>query len=171
MKRAATGPGAAHQVDLQYAVGRAEVPAASSLRRWAVTVLEREEAAPGNLAIRVVDREEARTLNHQWRGRDRATNVLSFPGDNLPGLPWRPWGDIVLCKPVILAEAEEQDKPPRAHWAHMVVHGTLHLLGHDHQQDEEARIMEDRERQILAGFGFADPYAPRPSSADAKGKP
>lgn len=160
-----------HQVDLQYAVHRHGVPHANSLRGWALAVLREEGAASGALVIRVVDQQEGRTLNQQWRGRDRATNVLSFPGESVPGLPWRPWGDLVLCKPVIAAEAREQGKPPRAHWAHMVVHGTLHLLGYDHQQEQEAEIMEERERQILASFGLADPYAPRQSSGDAEDKP
>ena len=130
------------------------VPAPSSLREWALAALG---PVSGELTIRIVDEAEGRTLNHRYRGKDYATNVLSFPYDgetlDVPVL-----GDLVLCAPVVEREAGEQGKDPRNHWAHLVVHGCLHLLGYDHQTDREAREMEDRERAILATFGIPDPY-------------
>ncbi|HKY92416.1 MAG TPA: rRNA maturation RNase YbeY [Nevskiaceae bacterium] len=130
------------------------VPAPSSLREWALAALG---PVSGELTIRIVDEDEGRTLNHRYRGKDYATNVLSFPYDgetlDVPIL-----GDLVLCAPVVGREAVEQGKDPRNHWAHLVVHGCLHLLGYDHQTDREAREMEDRERAILATFAIPDPY-------------
>jgi probable rRNA maturation factor len=112
------------------------------------------------LAIRIVGKRESRRLNAHWRGKDYATNVLSFPVEGLsPVVRPRPLGDLVICAPVVAAEASEQGKTQAAHWAHMVVHGVLHLLGHDHEQDAEAVSMERLERRILAGLGFPDPYA------------
>jgi probable rRNA maturation factor len=130
------------------------VPAPSSLREWALAALG---PVSGELTIRIVDEAEGRDLNKRYRGKDYATNVLSFPYDgetlDVPVL-----GDLVLCAPVVEREAGEQGKEPRNHWAHLVVHGCLHLLGYDHQADREAREMEDRERAILATFGIPDPY-------------
>jgi probable rRNA maturation factor len=112
------------------------------------------------LAIRLVGKRESRRLNAHWRGKDYATNVLSFPVEGLPPvIRPRPLGDLVICAPVVAAEALEQGKTQSAHWAHMVVHGVLHLLGHDHEQDAEAVRMERLERRILARLGFPDPYA------------
>lgn len=112
----------------------------------------------GELTIRIVDEEESRALNRDYRGRDRPTNVLSFPLDAPPGVPLRILGDLVICAPVVAREAREQGKPEEAHWAHLVVHGVLHLRGHDHQRPEEARRMEAEEVRILAELGFGDPY-------------
>lgn len=130
------------------------IPAPSSLREWALGALG---SASGELTIRIVDEAEGRELNRRYRGKDYATNVLSFPYDgetlDVPVL-----GDLVLCAPVVEREAVEQSKDPKSHWAHLVVHGCLHLLGYDHQDDRDARTMEDRERAILATFGFPDPY-------------
>lgn len=137
---------------VQRAVPPRGIPSAQSLRRFAEAA-----GAEGALCLRLVDAEESRALNHRFRGRDKATNVLSFPAPSpLPDLPQL--GDIVLCAPVIAREACEQGKMARAHWAHMVVHGVLHLRGHDHQDDAEAATMEALERRILAKLGFADPY-------------
>ena len=97
---------------------------------------------------------EARRLNRDFRGKDYATNVLTFVYGDTPLA-----GDIVICAPVVAREAREQGKAVAAHWAHLVVHGLLHLQGHDHERDDEARRMERREKRILAGLGFADPYA------------
>jgi probable rRNA maturation factor len=146
------------QLDYQVAAARREdAPSKSQVARWAELALqgEREQA---ELAVRVVDKEEARALNLQYRGKDYATNVLSFPAE-LPefiGLPLL--GDIVICAPVVEAEAVEQGKAAQAHWAHMIVHGVLHLLGYDHEQQQQAELMEERERGILAQLGFNDPY-------------
>ncbi|WP_420428214.1 rRNA maturation RNase YbeY [Algiphilus sp.] len=139
-------------IAVQRAVPPRGIPSARSLRCFAEAA-----GARGALCLRVVDAEESRALNHQFRGRDKPTNVLSFPAASpLPELPQL--GDIVLCAPVIQLEAEVQGKAPRAHWAHMVVHGVLHLRGYDHQNSDEAEAMEALERGILAKLGFADPY-------------
>lgn len=122
--------------------------------RRAVQVL-RERA---ELTVRVVDASEGRELNLRWRGRDYATNVLSFPAEDLAEIAPDLLGDIVLCAPVVVAEAAEQGKPVMAHWAHLTVHGVLHLLGFDHEDDAAAALMEEHERAILAGMGIADPY-------------
>ena len=128
----------------------AHIPSDSLLRRWARAALER----PATVTLRIVAAAEARRLNRQFRGKDYATNVLTFvyDGDALAG-------DVVLCAPVVAREAKEQGKPIAAHWAHLVVHGLLHLQGHDHEKPREAGRMEGRERRILAALGFGDPYA------------
>ena len=115
---------------------------------------------PASLTVRVVGASEGRLLNRRWRGKDKTTNVLSFPAGDLPQAPDEalPLGDIVICAPVIRREALEQVKSVTAHWAHMVIHGTLHLLGHDHEDARDAAVMEQKERQLMAGLGFADPY-------------
>ena len=152
-------------VDLQSSV-RSALPAAARFTTWARAAAgARGEGA--EVAVRVVGLAEGRKLNLVWRGRDYATNVLSFPVPvGVPPVPGtarrrtRPLGDIVLCAPVVAREAARQGKPPLAHWAHLVVHGCLHLLGHDHERAIDARRMERRERRVLAALGFSDPYAP-----------
>ncbi len=104
---------------------------------------------------------EGRHLNRQWRSKDKPTNVLSFPLEDALAAAVdasAPLGDIVICAPVIRREAKEQSKAADAHWAHMVVHGTLHLLGYDHEVDRDATVMERLEVRLLAGLGFPDPY-------------
>lgn len=135
----------------------AGVPGPRVLRRWANAAAGR--AGHGaQVCLRVVGPTEARRLNRDWRGRDYATNVLSFPAGEV-GVPGpRPLGDIVLCASVVAREAREQGKPLAAHWAHLVVHGVLHLLGHDHEADGEARRMERREIAVLRALGFPNPY-------------
>lgn len=110
------------------------------------------------VTVRLVDEAESRELNHTYRGKDKPTNVLSFPFEAPPGLELPLLGDLVICRQVVEAEAVEQGKPLMAHWAHMVVHGSLHLLGYDHIEDEEAEEMEQLERDIMQELGFADPY-------------
>ncbi len=152
-------------VDLQSSV-RSALPAAARFTTWARAAAgARGEGA--EVAVRVVGLAEGRRLNLVWRGRDYATNVLSFPVPvGAPPAPGtvrrrtRPLGDIVLCAPVVAREAARQGKPPLAHWAHLVVHGCLHLLGHDHERTIDARRMERRERRVLAALGFPDPYPP-----------
>lgn len=147
-------------LDVEYTVPDAGLPDRDDFHAWAVAALPSEMVQERSieLALRIVAPEESRELNHQWRDRDRPTNVLSFPGEDMPGLPWRHLGDLVICAEVVAREAREQNKEVEAHWAHMVVHGVLHLLGHDHEIDVEAEAMEDLERRILAELGYSDPY-------------
>jgi probable rRNA maturation factor len=130
---------------------RARVPPAARLRRWARSAL----TGRAEVTIRVVGETEGRTLNRDYRGRDYATNVLSFPYGVSAGVLR---GDIVLCAPVVAREAREQGKPLDAHYAHLTVHGVLHLRGYRHGRSDEARRMETRERTILRRLGYADPY-------------
>ena len=150
-------------VAISYAVPRAGLPAAVSFRRWLAAALH-GRIREADLAIRIVGSKEGRALNRHYRGKDHATNVLSFPADiadgvKLPkGVKLPLLGDLVLCAPVIAREAKEQKKPLAAHYAHLTVHGALHLLGWDHQDAREAECMELLEREILAGLGIDDPY-------------
>jgi probable rRNA maturation factor len=130
---------------VQYAVARRGVPGSAALRKWA-----RSASPAGPLTVRIVGAREARALNRRYRRRDRATNVLSFP--------YGPEGDLVLCHPVVAREARAQGKTVRAHYAHLVVHGVLHLRGYAHDDKASARRMEAREVRILRRLGFADPY-------------
>ena len=148
-------------VAVGYAAPRAGVPAAVSFRKWVAAALE-GRIREADLAIRIVDEKEGRALNHHYRGKDYATNVLSFPAELPEGLPKGVklplLGDLVLCAPVVASEAQEQRKPLGAHYAHLTVHGCLHLLGWDHEDAQEAEAMEQLEREILAGLGLPDPY-------------
>jgi len=145
-----------------YAVPRKGLPSAVSFRKWAAAALA-GRIRDADLAIRLVDSDEGRALNRHYRGKDYATNVLSFPADLPEGLPpgirMPLLGDLVICAPVVAREAREQGKSPAAHYAHLTVHGTLHLLGWDHEDSREADAMEQLEREILAGLGIDDPYA------------
>jgi len=146
------------RIDVSYGLPRAGLPAAGTLRAYAEAALagRRED---GELSVRIVDTDEGRALNRDYRDKDYATNVLSFPAELPPGVPVPILGDLVLCAPVIAREAEEQGKPLKHHYAHMLVHGVLHLLGHDHMDEDEAEAMEAIEREVLAGLGIPDPYA------------
>jgi len=145
-------------VAVEFACAREDLPAAEELRGWARAALA-AAGAPAALDIRVVDEPEGTELNRRYRHREGATNVLSFPFEAPPGAASDLLGDLAICAPVVRREATEQGKSVVAHLAHMVVHGTLHLLGFDHQQEREAQEMEQREREILATLGFPDPYA------------
>ena len=148
-------------VSVHYALPRAGIPAAVSFRKWVAAALE-NRIREADLAVRIVGTKEGRALNRHYRGKDYATNVLSFPAELPEGLPAGVrlplLGDLVLCAPVIAREAREQKKPLAAHYAHMTVHGTLHLLGWDHEDACDAECMEKLERQILAELGIDDPY-------------
>jgi probable rRNA maturation factor len=142
---------------------RGWAPSARRIGAWAAGALGRRGAGKV-LAVRVVGAREGLRLNERFRGKARPTNVLSFParapqlppGAAEPGL----LGDLVICAPVVAREARAQGKPLGAHWAHLVVHGSLHLVGYDHESGADARRMERRERSVLARFGIPDPYAP-----------
>ncbi|MCW4453813.1 rRNA maturation RNase YbeY [Flavobacterium sp. MXW15] len=149
-------------VAVNYALPRAGIPAAVSFRRWVAAALD-GRIREADLAIRIVDAKEGRSLNRHYRGKDYATNVLSFPAEIPEGLPkgvkFPLLGDLVICAPVVAREAAEQGKPLAAHYAHLTVHGVLHLLGWDHEDEREAEAMEQLEREILAELGIGDPYA------------
>ncbi|UQY35771.1 rRNA maturation RNase YbeY [Pseudomonas fulva] len=147
------------ELDLQVASVAGRLPAQADFQAWCAIAL-RQRSADSELTIRLVDEAEGRELNHTWRGKDYATNVLSFPADvpdELLDIPLL--GDLVICVPVVEREAVEQGKTLDAHWAHLVIHGCLHLLGYDHIEDEEAEEMEALERLLLAELGHPDPYA------------
>lgn len=137
-----------------------QLPALGDLEKWAIaaTNKHREEA---EISLLVVDEEEGAKLNKQWRAKEGPTNVLSFPSE-LPAELKLPFlGDLVICAPVVEQEAKVQKKNLSAHWAHMIVHGTLHLLGYDHISDAEAEEMESLETAILAQLDYPDPYQER----------
>lgn len=142
---------------LQIACENAALPSRRELRSWVVAALQRS----ARLTMRIVDRREGRRLNRMFRGRDYATNVLTFVYPRTDRLE----GDIALCAPVIAREARDQGKTIEAHFAHLVVHGVLHLQGFDHAKRAQARVMEVREVSILARLGFGDPYLAMPAQA------
>ncbi|MDQ8036084.1 MAG: rRNA maturation RNase YbeY [Pedobacter sp.] len=150
-------------IDLQLESTATGLPSEQDFQRWADAALRAaEHEGAAEITVRIVDEAEGRELNHEYRERDYATNVLSFPSE-LPDflkdeMDVLPLGDLVICAPVVAREATEQGKPLQDHWAHLTVHGVLHLLGFDHIEDEEAEDMEARETAILAGMGIANPY-------------
>ena len=149
-------------VAVQYASRARFVPRRPAVERWVRCALEgRREGA--DLTVRIVGREEGRRLNERFRGHPRPTNVLSFPFASPPGAPPMDGelGDVVLCAPVVNREARDQGKPHGDHWAHLVLHGVLHLLGYDHDTADAAQRMEGIERRLLAGLGVPDPYEVR----------
>ena len=145
-------------LDLQLACENAEgMPQAADFQRWLdAAILPFQEEA--EVTVRLVDEAESQELNHTYRGKDKPTNVLSFPFECPPGIELPLLGDLVICRQVVEREATEQGKPLMAHWAHMVVHGSLHLLGYDHIEDGEAEEMEALEIEFMAALGFANPY-------------
>jgi probable rRNA maturation factor len=134
---------------VQFATKTEIFPPRQQFRKWVLTALERD----AEIALRLVDAEEGRELNHAYRGKDYATNVLTFALNDDPLM-----GDIVLCAPVVEREAAEQGIPLDAHYAHLTVHGVLHLQGYDHENEDDAAIMEALETQIVMNLGYADPY-------------
>ncbi|QAU25151.1 rRNA maturation RNase YbeY [Dyella sp. M7H15-1] len=147
-------------VHLNYGVARKGLPSALSFRRWVDAALAgAKRRPPAELAIRIVGTREGRRLNRNYRDKDYATNVLSFPVELPPGVSLPLIGDLAMCAPVVAREAVEQNKLPNHHWAHLTVHGVLHLLGYDHIEDAEAEAMEALETRILAKLGIDNPYA------------
>ncbi len=145
-------------LDLQQACAdESGLPAEADFQRWleaAVTPFQPES----EVTIRLVDEAESHELNLTYRGKDKPTNVLSFPFEAPPGIELPLLGDLIICRQVVEQEAAEQGKTTDAHWAHMVVHGTLHLLGYDHIEDSEAEEMESLETEIMLALGYPDPY-------------
>ena len=150
------------QVDVQQAADDESIPDTAFVSDWVTRAVNAATITrDSEVSVRIVGADEIHALNHEYRQKDAPTNVLSFPAGAVAGLPNdapQPLGDIVICASVVRDEAEAQGKTLADHWAHMLVHGTLHLLGFDHQTDVEAAAMETLERRILSAHGIADPY-------------
>ena len=145
-------------LDLQIAVeNEKDLPTYEDILLWLDSTLAKFKPQ-AEVTVRVVDEPESQELNHDYRGKDKPTNVLSFPFEAPPGIDIDLLGDLVICKQVVEREAIEQNKPLISHWAHMVVHGCLHLLGYDHIEDQEAEEMESLETEIMKSMGYSDPY-------------
>jgi len=151
------------QVEVQLAADDESIPTADDIATWVNRAIDAAgNASNMEVSVRIVGADEMQQLNSEFRDQDKPTNVLSFPAGDLAGLPdeaERPLGDIVVCAAVVAAEAEQQGKTQSDHWAHMIVHGTLHLSGFDHENDSDAAAMESLEIQILGNYGVANPYA------------
>ncbi len=146
------------ELDVQVNSENADIPARHVVETWVEEAI-RDRGKVAELTVRIVDEAESRALNERFRRQDKPTNVLSFPAE-LPAAVDTPLlGDIVICAPLVAEEAEKQHKSLQSHWAHLVIHGVLHLLGHDHQDEKEAVDMEAIEVDLLASMGFSDPYA------------
>ena len=145
-------------IDLQIACEQETgLPTVEQIEQWATAAVQ-PQSDEVEMTVRIVDEAESHELNLNYRGKDRPTNVLSFPFECPDEVQLPLLGDLVICRQVVEREAQEQEKPLMAHWAHMVVHGSLHLLGYDHIEDDEAEEMESLETQIMTELGFADPY-------------
>jgi probable rRNA maturation factor len=144
------------ELDVQNATSFEPLPEPEQFSLWLETALQGKSGI--ELTLRLVDREESRELNSRYRGKNQATNVLSFPAELPPGIDLPLLGDIVVCAPLVAEEARAQNKSLQSHWAHLVIHGALHLLGHDHQGEQEAVEMEALETELLASLGFGNPY-------------
>lgn len=144
------------QLDFQLASDVPGIPDQAEFQNWLGVAFP--DAADMTLVVRVVDKEESQQLNRDYRGKDKPTNVLSFPFEVPEGIPCDHLGDLVISAPVVLREAAEQSKPSQNHWAHMLVHGVLHLQGYDHIDEGEAEEMEALEVALLARMGIANPY-------------
>lgn len=132
-------------------------PAEAEFIKWLQQVANKQKVS-GEICIKIIGSEESQYLNQTYRNKDRPTNVLSFPSEIPDFVDSDHLGDLAICVPIVKAEAEQQNKPLNHHWAHMTVHGTLHLLGYDHIEDDEAEAMEALEVEILSGLGINDPY-------------
>ena len=152
------------KLDLQVATSQSDLPDKQEFERWVNAALQAVQPTQDTrnvceMTIRLVGIDEGRTLNRTYRHSDRATNVLSFPFDQIEGIEESFVGDLIVCADVVAKEAASQNKSLQSHWAHMIVHGTLHLCGFDHVKKEEAEIMEALEVLILRDLGFSNPYA------------
>ncbi|RBW48340.1 rRNA maturation RNase YbeY [Marinobacter sp. F3R11] len=152
-------------VDFQNVFEGSGVPAESLFQTWAQAAWLAPDSS--EVTIRIVGIDESQALNHQYRGKDKPTNVLSFPFEAPAGITMPLAGDLVICAPVVEDEAREQHKEPATHWAHMVVHGMLHLQGYDHIDDEDAEAMEALEIRLLAQLGFSNPYTAEETVKDS----
>ncbi|ATZ11008.1 rRNA maturation RNase YbeY [Erwinia amylovora] len=145
-------------LDLQLACESQQgLPTEADFQRWLEAVLPQFQSE-SEVTIRLVDEAESHHLNHTYRGKEKPTNVLSFPFEAPPGIELPLLGDLIICRQVVEHEAAEQEKALEAHWAHMVIHGSLHLLGYDHIVDDEAEEMESLETEIMLALGYPDPY-------------
>ncbi len=147
-----------YQIDIENNSQSKTIPSIEKCEVWIAAVLNNQQIDEAEVSIYIVDEDESQELNSQYRGKEKPTNILSFPAD-IPeevGIPLL--GDLVICAPVVEREAQEQQKTVDAHWAHMLVHGSLHLLGYDHIEDDEAELMEALETTIITGLGFSAPY-------------
>ena len=144
------------EIELQLKTAAVNLPSSDDFKQWASAALR--DTQKTSVVIRLVDSDESRRLNNDYRGVDKPTNVLSFPFEAPAEIADEFLGDMIICAPVVEQEARQQNKPLQAHWAHMVTHGLLHLQGYDHQNDQQAEEMERLEVEILATLGFPDPY-------------
>lgn len=149
-------------VEIDLASRHSPLPEECAIQKWAAAALEAActpDRKAAEVSVRIVDEAESQELNARYRGKDKPTNVLSFPADLPPELELPLLGDLVVCAPIVAREAEEQGKSLEAHWAHMLVHGCLHLLGYDHIDDAEAETMEALETRIITQLNYPPPYA------------
>ena len=147
-----------YQIDIESNSQSQRIPALPELERWISAALQSQDFEDAEVSVYIVDEAEGQELNAQYRAKDYPTNVLSFPADIAEEVGIPLLGDLVVCAPVVEREAQEQGKSLQAHWAHMLIHGTLHLIGFDHIDDAEAESMETLETQILTGLGYPAPY-------------
>ena len=145
-------------VDLQVAYDGASTPSADDFQRWVDLVADKHELTGQEITIRVVDQPESQGLNSQYRGKDKPTNILSFPFEAPPEIEIDLLGDLVICADIVDQEAKQQNKALQDHWAHLTIHGTLHLLGYDHENEDDAQHMENVEVELLKKIGIDDPY-------------
>lgn len=147
-----------YQIDVEVNSSSTRIPSVENIERWIEAALHSDELSDAEVSVYIVDESESQELNKQYRSKDKPTNVLSFPAD-IPdevGVPLL--GDLVVCAPVVEREAREQGKTLEAHWAHMLIHGTLHLLGYDHIEDDEAEVMEALETRLMTQLQYPAPY-------------
>ena len=147
------------QLNVQNVSASKHVPGSAQLLQWAEAALSEFDEDVVELGVRIVDEDESAELNSRYRKKQGATNVLSFSYEDPPGASSNILGDLVICAPIVQQEAREQNMSPEAHWAHIVVHGIMHLCGYDHEQDNDAEVMQDKEAQFLKTLGYPDPYA------------